>query len=65
VTDMTNTRPRRLVQLGLPVETIEVIDSLADSETISRSAWIRRLVIGAAKGLSEKVRAAGEQHETI
>jgi hypothetical protein len=50
---MTNTRPRRLVQLDLPVETIEVIDSLG--ETISRSAWIRRLVIGAAKQFGEKL----------
>jgi hypothetical protein len=52
---MTNTRPRRLVQLDLPVETIEVIDSLGDSEIISRSAWIRRLVIGAAKQFGEKL----------
>jgi hypothetical protein len=33
----------RLVQLDLPPETIEEIDRLADAETISRAAWMRRL----------------------
>jgi hypothetical protein len=43
--DMTEkaTRPRRLVQLELPPETVEAIDRLAGTETISRAAWIRRL----------------------
>ena len=37
------TRPRPLVQLELPPETVEAIDRLAGTETISRAAWTRRL----------------------
>jgi hypothetical protein len=37
------TRPRRLVQLDLPAETVKAIDRLAGAETISRAAWTRRL----------------------
>jgi hypothetical protein len=42
------TRPRRLVQSGLPPETIETVDRLANVETISCTAWIRRLVVQSA-----------------
>ena len=41
----TDARPRRLVQRDLPPEAIEEIDRLADAETISRAAWMRRLFI--------------------
>jgi hypothetical protein len=51
------TRPRRLVQLDLPPETVEEIDRLASDETISRVAWLRRLVIGTTRSLTEKVPA--------
>jgi hypothetical protein len=48
---MTHIAPthRGLVQLELPRETIEQIDRLARAETISRAAWIRRLLIGVAR----------------
>ena len=39
----TDHRPRRLVQFDLPPEIIEEIDRLANAETISRAAWMRRL----------------------
>lgn len=51
------TRQRRFVQLDLPVETIERVDSLAEVETISRTAWIRRLVISATRGAKDAVPA--------
>jgi metal-responsive CopG/Arc/MetJ family transcriptional regulator len=35
-------RPRRWVQIDLPVDLIEQIDDLAKRELISRSAWLRR-----------------------
>jgi hypothetical protein len=38
-----------LIQFELPRETIEQIDRLARAETISRAAWIRRLLIGVAR----------------
>jgi len=40
---------RGLVQFELPRKTIEQIDRLARAETISRAAWIRRLLIGVAR----------------
>jgi hypothetical protein len=40
---------RRLLQLELDAEVVETIDRLADEETISRSAWARRALMGAAK----------------
>jgi ribbon-helix-helix CopG family protein len=48
---MTHMAPihRGLIQLELPRETIEQIDRLARAETISRAAWIRRLLIGVAR----------------
>jgi hypothetical protein len=51
------TRPRRLIQLDLPSEMVEEIDRLANVETISRVAWLRRLVIGTTKNLSERAPA--------
>jgi hypothetical protein len=48
MTDIS-TRPRRPVLLDLPPETIEEVDRLADIETISRTAWIRRLVVQSAR----------------
>jgi ribbon-helix-helix CopG family protein len=56
MTDVSNTRPRKLVQLELPAETIERVDSLAADETISRTAWLRRLIIGVARS-TDKVPA--------
>jgi hypothetical protein len=54
VTDQLATRPsRRLVQLDLPPETIETIDRLADVETISRAAYLRRLIIGVARSVDQ------------
>jgi hypothetical protein len=49
MTDVKTRASRRLVQLELPAETIEVIDSLASAETISRTARIRRLVVQSAR----------------
>jgi ribbon-helix-helix CopG family protein len=37
-----------LVQLELPPETVAAIDRLAADETISRAAWCRRALMGAA-----------------
>jgi Ribbon-helix-helix protein, copG family len=54
MTEVT-TRPRRLVQLELPSETVETIDRLAGTETISRTAWIRRLVVQSAKAAEPSV----------
>jgi hypothetical protein len=51
------TRPRPPVLLDLPPETIEEVDRLADIETISRVAWLRRLVIGATRNLKAEVTA--------
>ena len=48
-----NTRPRRLVQLDLPEDTITTIDRLADSETISRAAWLRRTIIAVARSVEQ------------
>ena len=45
MTDISETWRRRFVQLELPQETVETIDRLAGTETISRTAWIRRLVV--------------------
>jgi hypothetical protein len=44
MTTLTEIRPRRLIQLELDPKTVETIDRLAGTETISRTAWIRRLV---------------------
>jgi hypothetical protein len=49
MTDIAIRPSRRLVQLDLPPETIETIDRLADEETLSRTAFLRRLIIGVAK----------------
>jgi hypothetical protein len=49
------TRPRRLVQLELPPETVETIDRLAGTETISRTDWIRRLVVQSARAAEPAV----------
>jgi Ribbon-helix-helix protein, copG family len=54
MTEVTS-RPRRLVQLELPRETVETIDRLAGTETISRTAWIRRLVVQSAQRAEEPV----------
>ena len=54
MTEVT-TRPRRLVQLELPTETIEVVDRLADAETISRTAWIRRLVVQSTRAVEPSI----------
>ena len=45
------------IQVYLPCEVVDKIDSLAESETISRVAWVRRLIIGTTKNLTEKVPA--------
>jgi hypothetical protein len=47
------TRPRRLVSLDLPLETVKAIDRLAGAETISRAAWIRRLLVQSAQRAAE------------
>jgi Ribbon-helix-helix protein, copG family len=44
-------RPRRLVQLDS--ETVKAIDRLAGAETISRAAWIRRLLVQSAQSAAE------------
>jgi hypothetical protein len=49
------TRLRRPVLLDLPPETIEEVDRLADIETISRTAWIRRLAVQSAQRATEPV----------
>ena len=49
MTDISETWRRRFVQLELPQETVETIDRLAGTETISRTAWIRRLVVQSAR----------------
>jgi Ribbon-helix-helix protein, copG family len=46
-------RPRRLVQLDLPPQTVKTIDRLAGAETISRAAWIRRLLVQSAQSAAE------------
>jgi hypothetical protein len=52
------TRPcTRLVQLSLPDDVVRTIDRMASEETISRAAFIRRLLIGTARSLSERVPA--------
>lgn len=53
MTDVKTCAFRRLVQLELPAEIIEQIDSLASAETISRTAWIRRLVVQSAQKAGE------------
>ena len=53
MTDISETWRRRFVQLELPQETVETIDRLAGTETISRTAWIRRLVVQSAQKAAE------------
>jgi hypothetical protein len=55
MTDVSETGQRRFVQLELPPETVEVVDRLANAETISRTAWIRRLVVQSAKAAEPSV----------
>ena len=40
---------RGLVQLKLPPGLVKNVDRLASQEMISRTAWIRRLVLNAAR----------------
>jgi metal-responsive CopG/Arc/MetJ family transcriptional regulator len=47
---------RKAVLLRLPLDVLDRVDSLAADETISRSAWIRRLIIGVARS-TDKVPA--------
>jgi hypothetical protein len=51
--DQTATRPRRLLQIDVPIEVIEDIDRRASAETISRTAWARRFLIAGTIGLKE------------
>lgn len=53
----TATRPRwqdkepcRKVLLELPVSVIEAFDMLSSEETVSRSAYMRKILIGFGKG---------------
>ena len=51
MSDVQTRDDRVAMQVFLPRDVVEKIDSLAGVETISRSAWIRRLVIGATRDL--------------
>jgi len=55
MTDVSETPQRLFVQLELPQETVETIDRLAGTETISRTAWIRRLVVQSTRATAEPV----------
>jgi len=48
---------RVVINLILPTETVARIDSLASEEMISRSGWIRRLLVSVTRGAAEKVSA--------
>ena len=48
------TRPAaKPVQIYLPKDVVDKIDSLASVETISRASWVCRLIIGATRGVKE------------
>ena len=44
----------RLVQLSVPDDVVREIDRLAHRETISRAAFIRRMLIGVTRGLNNE-----------
>jgi hypothetical protein len=46
---------RVAMQLILPADTVAKIDRLANHEMISRSAWLRRLIVGTARSLKPEV----------
>src|SRR5258708_30972775 len=39
---------RVVIQVNVPADVLDVIDRLAADETISRTAWIRRCLVGAS-----------------
>ena len=50
MTSETETRPHK-VQIGvsLPPEIARRIDELAAAESLSRSTWVRRLIVGSTR----------------
>jgi metal-responsive CopG/Arc/MetJ family transcriptional regulator len=43
------TKETRLLQIDLPVDLVREIDRLASEETLTRTAWVRRLLHGVVK----------------
>jgi metal-responsive CopG/Arc/MetJ family transcriptional regulator len=46
------TKETRLLQIDLPVDLVREIDRLASEETLTRTAWVRRLLHGVVKNQS-------------
>ena len=57
MSDLATTAKKRPVQIDLSTDLIAEIERLAAEETLTRTAWMRRLLHGAVK-------AAREQRET-
>jgi hypothetical protein len=51
-------RPRRLIQVALPADLVETIDALAKREMISRTAFIRRELLLAARASGRDIAVA-------
>jgi hypothetical protein len=45
-------QPNKPIQVYVPPDVLAEIDRLADRETISRTAFIRRMLVGVTRGLN-------------
>ena len=54
MSDLTGTAKKRPVQIDLSTELIAEIERLAAEETLTRTAWMRRLLHGAVKAAREQ-----------
>jgi len=54
MSDLATTTKKRPVQIDLSTDLIAEIERLAAEETLTRTAWIRRLLHGAVKAATEQ-----------
>jgi hypothetical protein len=54
MSDLTMTTKKRPVQIDLSTDLIAEIEKLAAEETLTRTAWVRRLLHAAVKAASEQ-----------
>jgi hypothetical protein len=54
MSDLATTTKKRPVQIDLSTDLIAAIERLAAEETLTRTAWMRRLLHGAVKAATEQ-----------
>ena len=59
MSDLATTAKKRPVQIDLSTDLIAEIERLAAEETLTRTAWMRRLLHGAVKAAREQRVAKG------